>query len=80
VLSIGSGEVNVVVLEVPLLLEGRTVQAINLPHEIQVTALRRNGHAFLPSPDTIVYAGDVLYVAVQARAAGRLEELVGGAR
>ena len=80
VLSIGSGEVNVVVLEAPLLLEGRTVQAINLPHEIQVTALRRNGHALLPGPDTVVHAGDLLYVAVQARAAGRLEELVGGAR
>ena len=80
VLSIGSGEVNVVVLEAPLLLEGRTVQTINLPHEIQVTALRRNGHALLPSPDTIVHAGDLLYVAVQERAAGRLEELVGGAR
>ncbi len=78
VLSIGSGEVNVVVLEAPLLLEGRTVQTINLPHEIQVTALRRNGHALLPSPDTVVHAGDLLYVAVQARAAGRLEELVGG--
>ncbi len=80
VLSIGSGEVNVVVLEAPLLLEGRTIQTINLPQEIQVTALRRNGHALLPSPDTIVHAGDMLYVAVQARAAGRLEELVGGAR
>ena len=80
VLSIGSGEVNVVVLEVPLLLEGRTVQAINLPHEIQVTALRRNGHALLPNPDMVVHAGDLLYVAVQARAAGRLEELVGGTR
>ena len=80
VLSIGSGEVNVVMFEAPLLLEGRTVQAINLPHEIQVTALRRNGHALLPSPDTVVHAGDVLYVAVQARAAGRLEELVGGTR
>ena len=80
VLSIGSGEVNVVVLEAPLLLEGRTVQAINLPHEIQVTALRHNGHAVLPSPDTVVHAGDLLYVAVQARAVGRLEELVGGAR
>jgi trk system potassium uptake protein TrkA len=80
VLSIGSGEVNVVVLEAPLLLEGRTVQAINLPHEIQVTALGRNGHALLPSPDTIVHAGDVLYVAVQAQAVGRLEELMGGAR
>lgn len=80
VLSIGSGEVNVVVLEAPMLLEGRTVQTINLPHEIQVTALRRNGRALLPSPDTVVHAGDLLYVAVQARAAGRLEELVGGAR
>ncbi|MFN8468045.1 MAG: TrkA family potassium uptake protein [Caldilineaceae bacterium] len=80
VLSIGSGEVNVVVLEAPLLLEGRKVQTINMPQEIQVTALRRNGHALLPSPDTIVHAGDLLYVAVQARAAGRLEELVGGER
>jgi trk system potassium uptake protein TrkA len=80
VLSIGSGEVNVVVFEAPLLLEGRTVQAINLPHELQVTALRRNGHTLLPSPDTVVHAGDLLYVAVQTRAAGRLEELVGGAQ
>jgi trk system potassium uptake protein len=80
VLSIGSGEVNVVVLEAPLLLEGRTVQAINLPHEIQVTALRRNGRALLPSLDTVVHAGDLLYVAVQARSAGRLEELMGGPR
>ena len=78
--SIGSGEVNVVVLEAPLLLEGRTVQAINLPNEIQVTALRRNGHALLPSPDMVVHTGDLLYVAVQVRAVGRLEELVRGTR
>ncbi|MBU6351038.1 MAG: potassium channel family protein [Caldilinea sp.] len=79
VLSIGSGEVNLVVFEVPPLLDGRAVQAINVPYEIQVTALCRDGHVLLPGPETVVRAGDRLYVALRAHAASRLEEWAGGA-
>jgi trk system potassium uptake protein len=76
-LSIGSGDVNLVALEATPQLAGRTVQVLNVPREIQVTALTRGGHTFLPGPETVLQAGDTVYVTLLARAEGRLGALVG---
>jgi trk system potassium uptake protein TrkA len=76
-LSMGSGDVNLVALEATPQLAGRTVQVLNVPREIQVTALARDGHTFLPGPETVLQAGDTVYITLLARAEGRLGALVG---
>lgn len=76
VLSIGSGDVNLIVLEAPPLLVGRSVQTVTVPSEIHVTAVLRAGHAFLPEPETLIREGDILYLAVLARSTARMEALL----
>jgi trk system potassium uptake protein TrkA len=76
-LSLGSGEVHLVQAVAPPQMVGRTVQALNVPGEVQVTAIHRDGRTFLPGPVTVFEEGDVLYLALIARAAQRLELLFG---
>ena len=71
VLSLGNGEVNLVIVDVAPLLVGRSVQALTVPHELHVTAIIRGGHALLPDLSTTFQTGDQLCVAVTARAATR---------
>lgn len=78
VLSLGSGEVNLVLVDVAPLLVGRTVQALTVPHELHVTAIIRGGHAILPELDTTFQTGDRLCLAVTVRAATRLSSMMGG--
>ena len=76
VLSIASGDVNIIVLEAPALLVGRSVNTLTLPHEIHVTAIVRGGHALLPEAESVFQAGDTIYLAVVARATARVEALL----
>jgi trk system potassium uptake protein TrkA len=76
-LSLGSGEVHLVQAAASPQMVGRTVQTLNVPGEVQVTAIHRDGRTFLPGPATVFAEGDVLYLALIARAAQRLELLFG---
>ena len=77
VFSVGSGEVELVVVVAPPGMAGRVVGDLNVPGEIQVTALRRQGRTFLPAPGTPIEAGDVAYLAVTPTAAPRLNDMFG---
>lgn len=78
-LSMGSGEVNIIAVEASPLLAGRSVQTLTVPREVHVTAIQRQGHALLPGPETVFEEGDTIFLAVQARAAARLQALIGHA-
>jgi trk system potassium uptake protein TrkA len=78
VFSLGSGEVNFVIVDVTPLLVGRPVRALTVPQELHVTAIVRNGHALLPASDTVLQTGDRLCLAVTARASTRLSSMMGG--
>ncbi len=77
VLTLGSGGVEIVEVEVPALLVGRTVQAIAVPASIHVVAISRGGKTFLPTLGTVFQEGDLLHLAVASSAKGRLRELLG---
>lgn len=77
VLVAGSGEVQVVEVEVSPLLDGRQVAQLNVPEESQVVTVVRDGRAFIPTPATVVRTHDKLQVAVTASAIDRLEAMVG---
>jgi trk system potassium uptake protein TrkA len=78
-LSLGSGEVDIVEVELPPLLAGRTVNELTLLGEIQVAAISREGRTFLPTLGTVFREGDLVHLVVLATSAARLSALLGDA-
>jgi trk system potassium uptake protein TrkA len=76
VLSIGSGNVEIVEAEVPGLLVGKTVRDFTVPGEIHIVSISRANKTFLPMHGTIFEDGDVLHLAVLTTSLGRLRELL----
>jgi trk system potassium uptake protein TrkA len=77
VVSLGSSEVDIVDVEVPRLLVGRTVNEISVPGEIHVVAVTRAGKTFLPTLGTVFQEADLLHLAVLVSSAERLRKLLG---
>jgi trk system potassium uptake protein len=76
IISLGSGGVDIVRLDVPPLLVGRTVNELSIPGEVQVVSISRGGKSFLSTLGTVFQEGDVAYVAVLAASADRLKTLL----
>ena len=76
IVSLGSGDVDLVETEIPLLLVGRTVNEVTIPGEVHVTAISRGGKTFLPTLGTAFQEGDLLHIAVLATSANRLAVLL----
>ena len=77
VASLGSGEVDVVEVEVPPLLVGRTVTELTVAGEAQVVSISRAGKTFLPTLATVFHKGDLVHVVVLVSSADRLRKLLG---
>ena len=75
--AIGSGDVEVVEVELPLLLVGKTVRDITVASEIHLVSITRANKTFLPTLGTIFRAGDTLHLAVLTTSASRLREMLG---
>ncbi len=73
----GSGEVDLVRLDLPLHLAGRKAADVNVPGEVQVVSVVREGSARLATPGTIFREGDILYIAVAKESQSKLERLLG---
>jgi trk system potassium uptake protein TrkA len=74
--TLGSGEVEVVSLEIPKGLAGRTVADLAKPGEIAVGALVRRGQAIIPLAETTLELGDQLQIMATVLALSRLEKLI----
>ena len=77
VISLGSGEVDIVETEIPPLLVGRTVPELRVPGEIRVVAITREGRTFLPTDGTLFCKGDRLHIALLGASSDRLRALLG---
>jgi len=77
VISLGSGEVDIVETEVPPLLVGRTVPELRVPGEIRIVAITREGRTFLPTDGTLFCKGDRLHIALLGASSDRLRTLLG---
>lgn len=75
--SLGGGEVELMEVDLPQLLVGKSVQELTLLGEIQVVAITRQGKSMLPTLGTEFRSGDLLHLAVLASSAGRLRRLLG---
>jgi trk system potassium uptake protein TrkA len=71
-ISLGNGEVEVLEMEVPL----HWVSNVNVPGEVSVTAVTRQGKTFIPTLGTVFQEGDRLAVAALTTSRGRLEDLM----
>ena len=77
VLSLGSGEVDIVEIEIPALLVGRTVRELTVPGEVFVTAITRSNKTFLPTLGTEFERRDLIHLAVAAKSGDRLKAMLG---
>ncbi len=77
VLSMGSGGVDIVEIEVPALLVGRKVNELMIPGEIHVIAISRGNKTFLPTLGTVFQGSDLIHLAVVAASSDRLKALLG---
>ena len=77
VISLGSGEVDIVETEVPPLLVGRTVRELRVPGEIRVIAITREGRTFLPTDGTLFCKEDRLHIGLLGASSDRLRTLLG---
>lgn len=77
VFSFGSGEVNLVAMEVPPQLVGRQVRDMNVPGEVTVVVITRRGKAFIPLSGTDFREDDLLHLAISSGAMNRVESLLG---
>jgi trk system potassium uptake protein TrkA len=77
IMSFGRGEVSLITLEIPPHLEGRRVKDLNVPGEIQVMVITREGEAILPVMGSEFHSGDLVHLVVHAAAHDRLDALIG---
>lgn len=76
VMSLGGGEVEIVEAEVPSLLVGHKVNAIDVPGEARIIGLTRRGKAFLPFSETVLHKDDVMHIAVLTTSIERLRAIL----
>jgi len=76
-MAFGHGEVTMVTVEIPPHVVGRLVNQVNIPGEVGVVAITREGTALLPTSGTEFKSGDLLHFAVHARAMSQFERLMG---
>jgi len=75
--SLGTGQVDLVEVELPALLAGRPVGELSEPGEVMPVAISRAGTTFIPTAGTTMQAGDIVHLAVVAASRGRLEAMLG---
>ncbi len=73
--SLGSGEVDIVEIEISARLAGSTVAQLTVPGEIQIVAVNRKEKTFLPTLGTELMEQDHVYVAKAAGAGARLKKV-----
>lgn len=76
-MSLGTGEVDLVEVEIPHLLAGRRIEELTAPGEVLPVAVSRAGKTFIPTSGTTMDAGDIVHLAVVATSRGRLESMLG---
>lgn len=75
--SLGSGEVEIIEVELPPLLVGKMVRDLMVQGEIHVVAVTRKNNSFLPTLGTVFSEGDLLHLAVLTTSVDRLKGLLG---
>ncbi|NTW96243.1 MAG: TrkA family potassium uptake protein [Erysipelotrichaceae bacterium] len=75
--TIGDGKVDLIRVEAPVLLEGKTVNELYIEAELQVVTIRRYGNTFIPTLGSVILSKDILYIVVLSTEKPHLEALLG---
>ena len=73
----GNAEVEMMEVDLPASLAGRSIEDLAVPGEIAVSTIVRAGQAILPVEGTIFEKDDVLFINVVRESAEKLERLLG---
>lgn len=76
VLSLGNGSVELVRIETPPLLVGKTVNELTSLGEFHVVAISRSNRTFLPTAGATLHKHDIIYISVLASSVKRLKSLL----
>jgi trk system potassium uptake protein TrkA len=76
--NFGNAEVELFEIECPPHLVGRAVADLNVPQEILVGVIVREGKAFIPTPGSRFEEGDSLQILVSSQAIPKFEEAIKG--
>jgi trk system potassium uptake protein TrkA len=74
-ISFGAGEVSIISLDVTPKIQGQFVRQVEIPGEISVVGITRDGVSFLPVSGTELHENDTLHLSVLASAVDHLEAL-----
>lgn len=77
VATLGSGEVNIVEIEVPALLVGHQAKELMIPGEVVISAVQRGNKVIIPTMGTTLEKDDLLYLSVVITSTGHLKRLLG---
>ncbi len=77
VLTLGDSNVELIRIETPALLIGRTVNELTVYGEIQVVAISRENKSFLPTMGTALHKHDVIYIAALSASVKKLKSMLG---
>jgi len=77
IVTFGDGEVCMVKMVTPPQLVGRMVKNLNVSGEISVSAIVREGKAFIPLLGTEFVSGDVIHLVLLSSAMDRLNSMLG---
>ncbi|MDD4380991.1 MAG: TrkA family potassium uptake protein [Atopobiaceae bacterium] len=77
VFQMGDGDVEVVRVDLPHLLEGEQVREITALGEVMIVAIMRGNDTFIPTQGTELQHGDVLFAAVASTSARRFKTMLG---
>jgi trk system potassium uptake protein len=75
--TIGDGKVDLIRVEAPILLDGKTINELFVVAEMQVVTIRRGDTTFIPTLGSEIKARDILYIIVLSSEKPRLEALLG---
>ncbi len=67
------GDVEVVQFMASAAVEGKTVSGIEIARRFRIAAVARGETVFVPEPDTVLHAGDILMASVKEEAFGNIE-------
>ena len=76
IMSLGSGDVDVVEAEVPPHIVGRTVNDVTIAGEVIVVAITRKGRSFLPTLGAVFEEDDRVHFVLSTTSADRLRALL----
>jgi len=73
--SLGAGQVSLVDVEAGQTLAAKTLKDIEIPGEIKLVALTRNGRTSLPNDALVFQNGDILHLSVTSSARNKVNHL-----